>query len=123
MLIIKSDSFPLVRNGCVSDNNVIGMARCEFDGELSPNVVVVGYQRENLANWTEREERPIVFFMQQNRVEKWQKVGPDQLFAIRDYYPLNSMIYTHLHVGGDISTGGPASCNCEKFWRMQYGTV
>jgi hypothetical protein len=105
-----------------SDNNVIGTARCEFDGELGPHVVVVGDQRENLADWTESGE-PIVFFMQQNHAGTWQKVGTGKLFTVRDYFPLDAVTYTHLHVGGDTPTGGTVPCNCDKLWRMQYGMV
>lgn len=65
----------------------------------------------------------IVFFMQQNQVGTWQKVGTGQLFAVREYFPLNSMTYTHLHVGGDTPAGGTIPCNCEKFWRLHYGAV
>jgi hypothetical protein len=104
------------------DNNVIGTARCEFDGELGPYVVVVGYQRENLADWTESKE-PLVFFMQQNHAGTWQKVGTGKLFAVRDYFPLDAVTYTHLHVGGDTPTGGTVPCNCDELWRMRYGMV
>ena len=107
--------------GWDSDNNVIGTVRCEFDGDVGPYVVIVGYQRNDLADEPGKEERPIVYFMQQTEVGTWQKVGAGQLFVVRDYFPLKSVKYSHLHVGGETPAGGIQRCNCEIHWRIQYG--
>lgn len=104
-----------------ANNNVVGTAWCQFDGEIGPYVVIVGYQR--LANEAEREKRPTVFFMHQNHFGTWQKVGTGQLFVEKDYFPLDYVNYGHLRVGGDTPAGESWPCSCQELWRMYYGSV